>query len=161
LTGSTLTALAANPAPSSETGLISIRFKQTFLSIRSKASALKHPLFECRMPDAGCPVFFTASSVLYCPTFSSTVSKAAASTTAAFTARDTWSLNFSSIVQLFVPLRFAIFFTQKYSALNPLMEQHLPLTGRQWALIEPFLPTPKSAATHARPSTSASSSTSW
>jgi len=136
LTGSTLTALAANPAPSSETGLISIRFK--------------HPLFGCRMP-----------SVLYCPTFSSTVSKAAASATAAFTAGDTWSLNFSSNAQLFVPLRFAIFFTQKFSALNPLMEQHLPLTGRQWALIEPILPTPKSAATRARPSTSDSSSTSW
>jgi len=36
MTGSTLAALTANPAPSPETGLISIRFK--------------HPLFGCRMP---------------------------------------------------------------------------------------------------------------
>jgi len=78
MTGSTLTALAANPASSLETS-----------------------------------------------TLSSTVSTAAASVTAASTiaasaARNTWTSNFSSIVQSFVPLRFAIFFTQKYSALNSL-----------------------------------------
>ena len=38
MTGSTLTALAASPAPNPETGLISIRFK--------------HPLFGCRIPHA-------------------------------------------------------------------------------------------------------------
>jgi hypothetical protein len=56
MTGSTLTALTTNPAPSPETVLI--------------------------------------SSVLYCPTFSSTVSTAAASAT-----RLAWTPNFSSIVR--------------------------------------------------------------
>jgi hypothetical protein len=84
MTGSTLTALTTNPAPSPETVLI--------------------------------------SSVLYCPTFSSTVSTAAASAT-----RLAWTPNFSSIVrhqssvihrpssitQSFVPLRFAIIFYSK------------------------------------------------
>ena len=46
MTGSSITAQAANPAPSPEIGLISIRFMHSFLSIRSL--------------DAGCPVFFTA-----------------------------------------------------------------------------------------------------
>jgi hypothetical protein len=69
MTGSNLTALAANPAPSPETGLISIRFK--------------HPLFGCRMPK--------------------------------------YSFLFVSL----------LFFTQKYSALNPLMIHHLSLTGEQ------------------------------
>ena len=87
MTGSTLTALATNPAPSPETGLISIR-----------------SLY------AGCRVFFTA-----------------ASTTAASPARNAWTSNFSSIVRrqssfvsrpssivrLFVPLRFAFIFYSK------------------------------------------------
>ena len=114
MTGSTL----ASPAPSPETGPLSIRFKHSF--------------FECRMP-----------SVLYCPTLSSTVSTAAASatvasitaasTTAAPAARNTWASNFSSIVrplssvvcrpssivQLFVPLRFAIFFYSKITIIEP------------------------------------------
>jgi len=63
MTGSTLTALSANPAFNPETGLTSIRFKHSF--------------FECRMP-----------SVLYCPTFSNTLSTTAASATAASTTRN-------------------------------------------------------------------------
>ena len=96
----------ANPVPSPETGLISIRFK--------------HPFSGCRIRslDAGCPVFFTASSVLYCPMVSSTVSTAVASATAASPARNTWTSNFSSIAQLFVPLRFAIFFYSKISIIE-------------------------------------------
>jgi hypothetical protein len=54
--------------------------------------------------------------------------------------------------QLVVPLRFTIIFTQKYPSLNPLMEHHMRLTGKQWAKIEPLIPQLKSAATLGRPS---------
>ena len=137
MTGSTLIALAANPASSLETGLIGIRFKHSF--------------FVSRIP-----------SVLYCqqcsllPTLPSTVSTAAASATttsaaaaspaAASPARNTWTSNFSSITQSFVPLRFTIFFTQKYLSLNPLMEHHLPLTDEQWVKLEPLILSPESSA---------------
>ena len=57
----------------------------------------------------------------------------------------------SSIVQLFVPLRFAIFFTQKYSALNQLMEHLVPLTYEQWAKLVPLIPPHKHTATRGRP----------
>ena len=35
-----------------------------------------------------------------------------------------------------------LFFTQKYSALNPLMIHHLLLTGELWAMLEPLIPPP-------------------
>ena len=48
---------------------------------------------------------------------------------------------------LFVSL---LFFTQKYLALNLLMEHLLPLTGERWAKLEPLIPPPKSAAISSR-----------
>ncbi len=58
----------------------------------------------------------------------------------------------SSIVLLFVPLRFAIIFYSKIFSIEPTHgEHHLPLTGEQWAKLEPLIPQPKSAATRVRP----------
>ena len=69
MTGLPLTALSVNPAPSPETGLISIR-----------------SLY------AEYPVFFTAAST-------TAASPTAASPTAASPARNAWTSNFSSIVR--------------------------------------------------------------
>jgi hypothetical protein len=54
----------------------------------------------------------------------------------------------SSVAQAFVPLRFAIFFTQKYLSLIPLMEHNYnpPLTDEQWAKLEPIIPPPEYSA---------------
>ena len=73
MTGLPLTALSVNPAPSPETGLISIR-----------------SLY------AEYPVFFTAASTT--AAFPTAASPAAASPTAASPARNAWISNFSSIV---------------------------------------------------------------
>jgi hypothetical protein len=74
MTGLPLTALSVNPAPSPETGLISIR-----------------SLY------AGYPVFFTAASTIAASP--AAASATAASPTAASPARNAWISDFSSIVR--------------------------------------------------------------
>ncbi|MGB6423072.1 MAG: hypothetical protein WBD56_02070 [Anaerolineales bacterium] len=82
MTGSTLMALAANPASSLETSTLSSTVSTAAASV-------------------------TAASTT------------AASATAASAARNAWTSNFSSIVQSFVPLRFAIFFYSKIFIIEP------------------------------------------
>ena len=120
------------------------------------------------MPDAGCPVFFTTSTVLYCQQCSllPAVFFTANALKYGFYSRrfsnsECLDLEFliyrpSSIIRrlssnysfLFVS---RLFFTQKYPSLNPHMEHILPLTDEQWAKIESLIPPPESAATRGRP----------
>ena len=57
----------------------------------------------------------------------------------------------SSIVLLFVPLRFAIIFYSKIFSIEPTHgEHHLPLTDEQWAKLEPLIHPPESSASRGR-----------
>jgi hypothetical protein len=46
-----------------------------------------------------------------------------------------------------------LFITQKYpySALNQLLEHHLPLTGEQWPKLQPLISPPESSASRGHP----------
>jgi len=107
MTGSTLTALAANPAPNPETSLISIR------PLDAQCSLLPNVLW---MLDTTSlvekhPIMHFAKHTKYANEQNASIC----------------SLSMRNLhAKAFVPLRFANFFTQKYFPLKPLPRRHVP-----------------------------------